>query len=124
MKIMLVDDSTTMRRIQRGVLTKMGHTDILEARDGMDAMSQAAAQEPDLIVLDWNMPNMSGLEFLKQYRATGRQTPVIMCTTEAEKNKIIVALQEGATNYIVKPFTPDAFSERIQKTIEKAGLAV
>ena len=68
MKIMLVDDSKTMRSIQKGILTQMGHTDLVEACDGQDALSKVFAEKPDLILLDWNMPNMDGLSFLQAYR--------------------------------------------------------
>ena len=117
MKIMLVDDSRTMRNIQRGVLAQMGHTDICEACDGTDAISKVMAEAPDLIVLDWNMPNMDGLSFLKEFRKKNQTAKVIMCTTEAEKPRVVAALQAGANNYIIKPFTPDAFQDRVNKTL-------
>ena len=123
MKIMLVDDSKTMRKIQKGVLTKLGYTDLVEACDGQDAISRVFAEEPNLILLDWNMPNMDGLSFLKAYRQKVKDVPVIMVTTEAEKSRIVEALQAGANNYVVKPFTPDILSEKIKQTMDRMSKA-
>lgn len=123
MKIMLVDDSKTMRSIQKGILAQMGHTDLIEACDGQDALSKVFAEKPDLILLDWNMPNMDGLSFLQAYRQKDKGTPVIMVTTEAEKHRVVDALKAGVNNYVVKPFTPDALSSKITQTMEKCGKA-
>ncbi|MBL4700039.1 MAG: response regulator [Phycisphaeraceae bacterium] len=123
MKIMLVDDSKTMRSIQKGILTQMGHTDLVEACDGQDALSKVFAEKPDLILLDWNMPNMDGLSFLQAYRQKDKATPVIMVTTEAEKHRVVDALKAGVNNYVVKPFTPDALSSKIELTMQKCGKA-
>jgi two-component system, chemotaxis family, chemotaxis protein CheY len=121
MKIMLVDDSRTMRNIQKSVLAKLGHTEVTEANDGMDALSKAKADPPDLILLDWNMPNMDGLTFLKSFRQTNSEARVIMVTTEAEKARVIEAIKAGVNNYLVKPFTPDTLSSRIEETLAQAG---
>lgn len=123
MKIMLVDDSKTMRSIQKGILSQMGHTDLIEACDGQDALSKVFAEKPDLILLDWNMPNMDGLSFLQAYRQKDKATPVIMVTTEAEKHRVVDALKAGVNNYVVKPFTPDALSSKIEQTLQKCGKA-
>ena len=123
MKIMLVDDSKTMRSIQKGILSQMGHTDLVEACDGQDALSKVFAEKPDLILLDWNMPNMDGLSFLQAYRQKDKATPIIMVTTEAEKHRVVDALKAGVNNYVVKPFTPDALSSKITQTLEKCGKA-
>lgn len=123
MKIMLVDDSKTMRSIQKGILTQMGHTNLVEACDGQDALSKVFAEKPDLILLDWNMPNMDGLSFLQAYRQKDKTTPVIMVTTEAEKHRVVDALKAGVNNYVVKPFTPDALSSKIDQTLQKCGKA-
>ncbi len=122
MKVMLVDDSRTMRNIQKSILTSLGHQTI-EACDGQDALSKVKADKPDLILLDWNMPNMDGLTFLKTYRATDTATPIIMVTTEAEKHRVIEAIKAGVNNYIVKPFTPDVLQERISYTLTKGQAA-
>ncbi len=120
MKIMLVDDSKTMRNIQKGILTQLGYTDLVEACDGQDALSRVFAEKPGLILLDWNMPNMDGLSFLKAFRAKDRATPVMMVTTEAEKHRVVDALKAGVNNYVVKPFTPDQLSEKVKTTLAKA----
>ena len=119
MKILLVDDSKTMRNIQKGILAQLGYTSIEEAQDGLDALSKAGAFDPDLLLVDWNMPNMDGLTFVKQYRQSGKKQPVIMVTTEAEKSRVVEAIKAGVNNYVVKPFTPDVLSARIKETLER-----
>lgn len=119
MKILLVDDSKTMRNIQKGILAQLGHSDVQEACDGLDALSKVGAMDPDLMLVDWNMPNMDGLTFVKKYRATGKKTPIIMVTTEAEKARVIEAIKAGVNNYVVKPFTPDGLAERIRETLSR-----
>ncbi len=117
MRIRLVDDSKTMRNIQKSVLTQLGHTHVQEACDGQDALSKVGAFKPDLLLVDWNMPNMDGLSFVKAFRQTNQSTPIIMVTTEAEKSRVIDAIKAGVNNYVVKPFTPDLLSQRIQETM-------
>lgn len=117
MKIMIIDDSRTMRNIQKNVLSQLGYTEIEEAGDGLQALSKVGAFEPDLILVDWNMPNMDGLTFIKKYRENNTTTPIIMVTTEAEKSRVIEAIKAGVNNYIVKPFTPDVMKERIDQTL-------
>ncbi len=119
MKILLVDDSKTMRNIQKGILAQLGYTSIEEAQDGLDALSKAGAFDPDLLLVDWNMPNMDGLTFVKQYRQSGKKQPVIMVTTEAEKSRVVEAIKAGVNNYVVKPFTPDVLSQRIKETLAR-----
>ncbi len=123
MKVLLVDDSKTMRNIQRGILGQLGYADVAEAVDGQDALDKVATFNPDLILLDWNMPNMDGLTFAKQYRASGKRTPIIMVTTEAEKSRVVEAIKAGVNNYVVKPFTPNVLGERIQETLSRAKAA-
>lgn len=119
MKILLVDDSKTMRSIQKSVLTQLGYTEIEEACDGQDALSKVGAFEPDLMLVDWNMPNMDGITFVKHVRQNDKTTPIIMVTTESEKSRVIEAIKAGVNNYVVKPFTPDSLSQRITETLTK-----
>jgi len=115
MKILLVDDSSTMRRIQKNTLASLGFTDVDEAEDGQDAVSKVGKAPYELVLMDWNMPNMTGIEALKAIRANPdtAKIPVIMVTSESEKTRILEAIQAGATNYIVKPFTPDVLKEKL-----------
>jgi len=116
MRMLLVDDSVTMRRIQKTQITSLGITDILEAGDGQEALGKLKSNMPvDMVLLDWNMPVMDGMAFLKTVRADAafKDVKVIMCTSESEKSKVVEALKSGANNYIVKPFTPEALKEKI-----------
>ena len=125
MKILLVDDSRTMRNIQKNVLKTMENPAFTEAGDGMEALT-ACASEPtgfDLMLVDWNMPNMDGLTFIRRFREKNKETPIIMVTTEAEKTRIIEALKSGVNNYVIKPFTPDALMERVNQTLAKRKAA-
>lgn len=123
MKVMLIDDSKTMRNIQKGILTQLGYTQVEEACDGLDALSKVGAFQPTLLLVDWNMPNMDGLTFVKKFRATGAKCPIIMVTTEAEKSRVVEAIKAGVNNYVVKPFTPDVLSERIRETLSRVSAA-
>ena len=117
MKILLVDDSKTMRNIQRSILTQLGYTELEEACDGQDALSKVGAFAPELMLVDWNMPNMDGLTFVKEVRKTDKTTPIIMVTTESERSRVVEAIKAGVNNYVVKPFTPDVLSQRITETL-------
>jgi two-component system chemotaxis response regulator CheY len=121
MRIMLIDDSKTMRSIQKAVLAQIGVTETEEACDGQDALSKLGAFTPDLILLDWNMPNMDGLTFVKAFRKSNATTPVIMVTTESERSRVVEAIKAGVNNYVVKPFTPDILSQRITETVGNAA---
>ena len=123
MRILLIDDSKTMRNIQKSVLKQLGYTDLEEACDGQDALSKIGAFKPDLCLVDWNMPNMDGLTFVKAFRQQDKSTPLIMVTTEAEKARVIEAIKAGVNNNVVKPFTPDLLSERISETLAKCGVS-
>lgn len=123
MRIMLVDDSKTMREFQRNILDQLGYSELEEACDGQDALSKLSAFNPELILLGWNMPNMDGLTFVKNIRQQGIKTPIIMVTTESEKARVIEAIKAGVNNYVVKPFTPKQLSERVNETMAKAAAA-
>jgi two-component system chemotaxis response regulator CheY len=116
MRILLVDDSVTMRRIQKTQITNLGVSDIIEAGDGEEAFRKLNESMPiDLVMLDWNMPIMDGFTLLKKIRADAKfkNVKVIMCTSESEKNRVVDALKSGANNYLVKPFTPEALKEKL-----------
>ena len=120
MKILLVDDSKTMRNILKKSVAALGDVETLDAEDGVKALEAIEQHGPfELVLLDWNMPNMDGLSMLKKVREKDKTTPIIMVTTEAEKTRIIEAIKAGANNYIVKPFTSDTINEKIQETLEK-----
>jgi len=123
MKILLVDDSRTIRNIQKNVLSQLGHTDILEAADGVEALKVMKETMPELVLIDWNMPNMDGITLVRKIRETDKALPLMMCTTEAEKSRVIEAIQAGVNNYVVKPFTAETLSEKINSTLAKAGAA-
>jgi two-component system chemotaxis response regulator CheY len=121
MKVMLVDDSRTIRNIQKNVLAQLGHTDILEAGDGVEALALIAQDPPNLILIDWNMPNMDGITLVRKIRETDKVTPLIMCTTEAQKERVIEAIKAGVNNYVVKPFNVESLAQKIDQTMAKAA---
>ena len=117
MKVLLVDDSGTMRTIQKRCLNKLGITDIVEAEDGRQALHSFEAAEFNVVLSDWNMPVMDGLTLLKEIRTRDKQIPVIMITTEAERTRVVAAIQAGVTDYLVKPFTPEGLREKLEKWV-------
>jgi len=121
MKILLVDDSRTIRNIQKNTLKGMGHTDVLEAADGLEALSVLGGDRPDLMLVDWNMPKMDGITLVRKVRENDKAIPIIMVTTEAEKSRVMEALKAGVNNYVVKPFTAETLSEKISQTMSKAA---
>jgi len=122
MKILVVDDSSTMRRIIKNTLARLGYKDVIEGADGIEAWD-ALQNNPDteVVITDWNMPNMNGLELVKKIRAEERykDMPIIMVTTEGGKKEVIIALKAGVNNYIVKPFTPQVLKEKLQVVLGK-----
>lgn len=117
MKILCVDDSSTMRRIIKNTLSKIGYTDIAEAANGVEGLEQIASEPIDLIITDWNMPEMDGLEFVKKVREMNKTIPILMVTTNAAKEDIIEAIKAGVNNYIIKPFNPPTLKEKIDAVL-------
>ena len=115
MKILTVDDFSTMRRIIRNMLRQLGYSNIVEAEDGVEALSLLQREKVDFVISDWNMPNMSGLSLLKAIRADDnlKPIPVLLVTAEALKENVVEALKAGVNNYVVKPFTAETLKERI-----------
>jgi len=116
---MVVDDFSTMRRIVRKILKDLQFRDIIEAENGLAALRLLESNKVDLIVSDWNMPTMTGLELLKKVRADERLKglPFMMVTAEAQKENIIEAIQAKVSSYVVKPFSPAVFAEKLAKII-------
>jgi len=116
MKFLIVDDSSTMRRIIKNSLKRIGFEDILEASHGKEALE--IFQDADIILTDWNMPEMDGLEFVKNVRLKDKSIPILMVTTNAAKDDIVEALKNGVNNYIVKPFTPETLKEKVEAVLK------
>ncbi|MDE1895347.1 MAG: chemotaxis response regulator CheY [Pseudomonadota bacterium] len=123
MKILVVDDFSTMRRIVRNLLVELGFSTALiqEADDGESALTMLNAQSFDLVVTDWNMPNMTGIDLLRAIRAGAalKAIPVLMVTAENNRDQIIAAAQAGVNGYIVKPFTAVTLKEKLTKIFER-----
>ncbi|WP_421855185.1 chemotaxis response regulator CheY [Marinomonas sp.] len=125
MKILIVDDFSTMRRIIKNLLRDLGFTNTVEADDGMTALPILQAGTIDFLVTDWNMPGMTGIELLRAVRADDKlkSIPVLMVTAEAKRDQIIAAAQAGVNGYVVKPFTAVALKEKIEKIFERIDAA-
>jgi two-component system chemotaxis response regulator CheY len=127
MKILVVDDFSTMRRIVRNLLVELGFTNTLiqEAEDGTAALVMLRAQPFDLVVTDWNMPNMTGIDLLRAIRADAslKSMPVLMVTAENNRDQIIAAAQSGVNGYVVKPFTAVTLKEKLGKIFERLAAA-
>jgi two-component system chemotaxis response regulator CheY len=121
MKVLLIDDSTTMRKIQRRALSSLGIEDIEEAANGREGVDKLKENNYDynLVMLDMNMPEMGGLEVLKAVRSdpASNNIPIVMCTSVADKEQVMEAIKAGASNYVVKPFTPDDLQKKVSKYI-------
>jgi two-component system chemotaxis response regulator CheY len=117
MKVLIVDDFATMRRILRNILKQIGFTDIAEADDGATALKELKKEKYDLILCDWNMPEMPGIDLLKALKADEqlKNIPFVMVTAEAQKDNIIEAVKTGVSSYIVKPFTAETVNEKLNK---------
>jgi len=117
MAILVVDDFSTMRRIIKNILRQLNFNNIVEADDGSTAVSILQSRKIDLIISDWNMPKMTGIELLRYVRQTDgiKDTPFILVTAEAQQDNIIEAAKAKVSNYIVKPFTAETLGEKIDK---------
>jgi len=120
LKLLVVDDSSTMRRIIKNTLSRLGYEDVLEGEDGVQGWA-ALNENSDIgmLITDWNMPEMNGLELVKKVRSDARfaDLPIIMVTTEGGKAEVITALKAGVNNYIVKPFTPQVLKEKLSAVL-------
>lgn len=123
MKALVVDDSMTIRRIVIKALGLVGINEAAEAGDGLEAVKALETGQFDLILLDWNMPKMTGIDALRTIRQTGNKTPVIMVTTEAEKSRVIEAIKTGANDYLIKPFSPDQLAAKVKNILGAAAPA-
>ncbi|MFH1624591.1 MAG: chemotaxis response regulator CheY [Pseudomonadota bacterium] len=120
MRILIVDDFSTMRRIMRNLLRQLGYVNILEADDGNAALAKLKKEDIDFVISDWNMPRMSGLDLLKGVRGDEKlkNIPFLMVTAESEKDKIVEAVKAGVSNYIVKPFTAEILKQKITQILQ------
>lgn len=114
-KVLVVDDSGTMRKIIIRSLNAVGFTDVVEAADGCEGIEAFNASPVELVLTDWNMPNKSGIELVREIRQTGSKVPVFMITTESEKSSVVEAIQAGINDYLVKPFSADVLREKLEK---------
>lgn len=123
MKILIVDDFSTMRRIIKNLLRDLGFNNTAEADDGNTALPMLQSTSFDFLITDWNMPGMTGIELLKAVRADAKLAtlPVLMVTAEAKREQIVEAAQAGVNGYVVKPFTAGALKEKIEKIFERVG---
>jgi two-component system chemotaxis response regulator CheY len=117
MKILVVDDMLTMRRIVKNIMKQLGFPNVEEAENGQDALDKLRAESFGFIISDWNMPVMTGIELLRAVRADDKlkTIPLLMVTAEAQKENLIEAIQAGVSNYIVKPFTAEVLQEKMNK---------
>ncbi|MBS7457243.1 chemotaxis response regulator CheY [Coralloluteibacterium stylophorae] len=125
MKILIVDDFSTMRRIVKNLLADLGYTNTVEADDGTSALTVLRQGGIEFVVTDWNMPGMTGIDLLKAIRADAalRMLPVLMVTAESKREQIIEAAQNGVNGYIIKPFTAITLKEKLDKIFERMGAA-
>ena len=125
MKVLVVDDFATMRKIVRNILKQIGFEDITEAEDGSVALRLIKSEPVGLVVSDWNMPNMSGLDLLKEIRKNPQTAslPVFMVTAEGLKENVMEAVKAGVNNYVVKPFNAEFLQEKIETIFKKQASA-
>ncbi|MCD6139325.1 MAG: response regulator [Deltaproteobacteria bacterium] len=121
MKVLVVDDFATMRRIVKNILKEIGFKNIVEADDGSTALEVLKKDKIDLVLADWNMPRMTGLDLLKAVRSDEslKKTPFVMVTAEAQKSCVLEAVQAGVSNYVVKPFTANTVRKKLEQVFSK-----
>lgn len=119
-KILVVDDFATMRKVIRNLLKQAGYENVTEAEDGVAAMNVLKSTKIDFVISDWNMPNMTGIELLRAVRSDNELAalPFLMVTAESLKENVVEAVKAGVSNYIVKPFTAEVLGEKIEKILE------
>jgi two-component system chemotaxis response regulator CheY len=119
-KILIVDDFATMRKVIRNLLKQSGYENVTEAEDGVAAMTVLKSTKIDFVISDWNMPNMTGIELLRAVRSDDElgTMPFLMVTAESLKDNVVEAVKAGVSNYIVKPFTAEVLGEKIDKILE------
>ncbi len=118
MRVLVVDDSNVMRRVISGALRQAGMDEIDEAAGGLEALNAVNEHDYGLIMMDWNMPNMDGLEAVIAIREKGNETPIIMVTTENDKRQVLEAIRAGVSAFVTKPFTPETIVGKIKDTLE------
>ncbi|MEA3221954.1 MAG: response regulator [Thermodesulfobacteriota bacterium] len=123
MKILVIDDFSTMRKIVKGILRQLNFNNIVEADDGSTGLNVLQNEQVDLIICDWNMPKVTGLELLKVIRADDalREIPFLMVTAEAKQENIVEAVKAGVNNYVVKPFTSEILDKKIKQIFSKSS---
>ncbi len=121
MRVLVVDDFSTMRRIVKNTLRQIGFMNIEEAEDGQKAYDRLVSEKFDFVVSDWNMPNMTGIDLLRKVRATPslKHLPFLMVTAEAKQENVVEAIKAGVSNYIVKPFTVGTLQEKVAKIFKE-----
>jgi len=118
MRALVVDDSAVMRKVLIGALSRAGITEVDQAADGVEAVDASNDADYGLILMDWNMPNMLGIDAVRAIREKDKDSIIIMVTTEAEKSRVIEALKAGANSYILKPFEPATIISKISEVVE------
>lgn len=123
MRFLVVDDSSTMRRIMVNTLNRIGYQEIVEATTAREALDCLGTEQIDMVITDWNMPEMSGVEFIRHMRQEDRfpKLPVLMVTTNAAMADIVDAMKAGVTSYVVKPFTAEVIKDKIEAAVARSG---
>ncbi len=119
MKILIVEDSPTMRRIVKNTLKRIGYSEFEEAENGLSALTKLADSSIDFIITDWNMPEMNGLDFIQRIKSNTdySEIPILMVTARSVEQDVLTALEAGAASYIIKPFTPQVMREKINEIL-------